>query len=390
LILRNKSLCAALAITLILSAVGAQSQTINQTKLIASDANSQALFGFTLAATSQVIVAGAPLSNHGAGSAYIFRRSGSNWIQESELVPPAGVTANWGSSVAIDGNIALVGAFDVPIVGVYVNSGSNWVLQSVLTPADGNRSFGAALAISQKVIAVGANFGFGAGSVYIFRHNDSTGAWVQEDNLTVAGTSGFGTSLSLKGDTLAVSAPYSNDQSGGAYIYFHQPTGWVLQATLTPSDVVPFTRYGLGVALSGNTVAVGAPASGPDGSLPGAVFVFVSTNGVWSQQAKLVPPAISSGPGSAFGTGVSIIANSLIVSSAANPFQSGIATDYLLTRSGTAWTFAATMSHSDAFNVPELFPNNVAMADQKTFVFGSPVSSQLGLGNAGAIFVFMQ
>jgi FG-GAP repeat len=58
---------------------------------------------------------------------------------------------------------------------------------------------------------------------------------------------------------------------------------------LVTSDAAAFDEFGASVAISGETVVVGAPADdGAAGKNQGSAYVFVRSGGVWSQRQKLV------------------------------------------------------------------------------------------------------
>jgi FG-GAP repeat protein len=96
---------------------------------------------------------------------------------------------------------------------------------------------------------------------------------------------GFGSSVALSGSTLVVGSPYSAGV-GGAYIFTGAGAGWTQIAKLTASDGTTGSQFGYAVALSGNTVAVGAPVGG-------VVYLFVEPATGWAnmtETAKLTYP----------------------------------------------------------------------------------------------------
>ena len=135
----------------------------------------------------------------------------------------------------------------------------------------------------------------------------SSGGFVKEAELN--GLSGFsqsylqGSSVSLSrdGNTLAVGNPGfdygavgSPNTSGAVLLYIKSGGVWSLQTQLIGDGVIgPFSNQGTSVSLSddGNTLAVGGPTDNFDSDTNvgiGAVWIFIRTNGNWSQQAKLV------------------------------------------------------------------------------------------------------
>jgi hypothetical protein len=97
----------------------------------------------------------------------------------------------------------------------------------------------------------------------------------------------FGFSVALDGDYMAVGARDYNG-TGAVFIFERDQAGvWTQQVMLTASDTAAGDEFGFSVALEGSTLMVGARKQGPDDK--GAVYVFVNSGGIWSQQARLQP-----------------------------------------------------------------------------------------------------
>ena len=117
--------------------------------------------------------------------------------------------------------------------------------------------------------------------------------FVQEAKLTAsdgAADDFFGDSVSISGSTLVVGAyeamvgTYA--EQGAAYVFTEPASGWANMtqtAELTASDGAAYDRFGWHVAISGNTVVVGAPYAGAtlSGTTivpgPGAAYVFTGS-----------------------------------------------------------------------------------------------------------------
>ena len=107
-----------------------------------------------------------------------------------------------------------------------------------------------------------------------------------------AADDGLGVSVALSAGTMVVGAPYAtvhgNGGQGAVYVFTDSGGVWTQQAELTSSDAAAYDHFGYSVAISGNTVAVGAPTAFRDGHFKqGAAYVFTRSGGVWTQQAKL-------------------------------------------------------------------------------------------------------
>ena len=130
-----------------------------------------------------------------------------------------------------------------------------------------------------------------SGSAYIFRRNGDT--WDQEDKF-LAGDGAeddyFGASVAISGDTVIVGARYDDDNgysSGSAYIFRRKGENWVQQTKLLASDGAVDGYFGSSVAVSGNTAIVGACE--PE-YMFGSAYVFRQQGEDWVQQTKLVDP----------------------------------------------------------------------------------------------------
>jgi FG-GAP repeat len=350
-----------------------------QQKLEAADAAAGDQFGVSVAIDGETIVVGA-LGDEGPagvfqGSAYVFTRSGGVWTQQQKLeAADAGEADQFGSSVAISGETITVGApGDDGAAGngqgsafVFVRSGTSWSQQQKLEASDaaGGDVFGFSVAISGETIAVGAvgddgAAGPGQGSAYVFVR--SAGVWSQQQKIEAADAAAgdqFGNSVAIDGETIVVGAV--NDAGaagvfqGSAYVFVRSGTSWSQQQKLEASDAAAGDQFGNSVALSGETVVVGAPSDdGAAGITQGSAYVFVRSGGVWSQQQKL--EASDAAAADVFGSSVSISGNTLVVGA---PFDDGAAGS----DQGSAYVFIAVNQPPDcssAFpSVATIWPPN--------------------------------
>jgi hypothetical protein len=145
----------------------------------------------------------------------------------------------------------------------------------------------------------------------------------------------FGSSVALSGDTLAVGAhlessaavgvnPPSSQADNGAryagavYVFVRTGTTWTQQAYVKASNTDQNDNFGSSVALSGNTLAVGAMGKDSAGGqadnsafYAGAVYVFVRTGRTWTQQAYLKASNTESNDG--FGNSVAVSGDTLAI-----------------------------------------------------------------------------
>jgi hypothetical protein len=262
-----------------------------------------------------------------------------------------GANDEFGFAVAISGNTAVVGAhFEssnaVGVNGeqannlagqsgaayVFVRDTAGWSQQAYLKASNTGIAddFGHAVAISGDTIVVGAPNEGPGGAAYVFVRNGSS--WTQQAYLKASNFAAFdqfGTSVAVSGDTVVVGA-FDEDSaatdvdgnqgdnsalgSGAAYVFTRNGTSWTQQAYLKASNTGANDNFGFAVAVSADTVVVGAfressNATGVNGiqgdnsaSQAGAAYVFVRRGTTWAQQAYL--KASNTGIGNVFGYSV--------------------------------------------------------------------------------------
>ena len=319
------------------------------------------------------------------GAVYVFVRSGTTWTQQAYL--KASNTEDndfFGWSVVLSGDTLAVGAWgessgttgvnpaggqadnsagNAGAVYVFVRNGTTWTQQTYLKASNtgANDHFGSSVALSGDTLAVGAqgessgatgvnpaggqadNSAAGAGAVYVFVRSGTT--WTQQAYLKASNTGSddfFCTSIALSRDTLAVGASQeasvatgvnpangqadnSADRAGAVYVFVRSGATWTQQAYLKASNTEAGDVFGTSVALSGDTLAVGAPyeASGVTGVNPaggqadnsaryaGAVYVFVRSDTTWTHRAYL--KASNTEDNDFFGSSVALSGDTLAV-----------------------------------------------------------------------------
>ncbi|MDP3090782.1 MAG: cadherin-like beta sandwich domain-containing protein [Nitrospira sp.] len=306
------------------------SEWSQQAYLKASNTGASDFFGYSVALSGETLAIGAIKESSNAtgvngnqsdntalesGAVYVFTRAGGVWSQQAYVkASNPGLSDQFGYSVALSGDMLAVGAIHERSAAMGIN---------------GDQTDNSASA---------------SGAVYVFTR---TGAiWAQEAYLKASNTNvgdQFGYSVGLSGDTLAVGASEEDSAavgvngnqadngapaSGAVYVFTKAGGVWSQQAYLKASNTEAGDQFGSRVALDGDMLAVSAafedglgygvnPGSAAEGSnsasSSGAVYVFMRSNGLWSQQAYV--KASNTTANYQFGSSVALSGDTLAVGS---------------------------------------------------------------------------
>ncbi len=364
-------------------------------KLFASDGVADDELGSAVAVSGDTAVIAAVRAGD-VGAAYVYVRQDNRWVPQAKLTASDAETSdNFGSSVALSGDTAVVGAagkdsFDGAAY-VFTRTGDTWTQQAKLTAGDvgdGDR-FGISVSVSGDTVAVGADRHDTApqtqdsGAVYVFQRTGDV--WNQQAKLTAADgaqSDRFGFSAAVDGDTAVVGAHRADNDAGAAYVFTRAGAAWTQQAKLTASDAAANDRFAFSVSLSGDTALIGAYRDNDNGSDSGSAYVFTRTGAAWTQQAKLI--ATDEGiQDDEFGYSVSVSGPIAVVGAYAHDNSAGTA--YVFLREGTAWRQLSKITAADAAS-GDYFGISVAVGD--TAVVAGAVADD-DLGNvSGSAYVF--
>jgi len=236
--------------------------------------------GIAVAVSGQRVIVGAETDDPGAvnaGAAFIYE--GPDWGLAATLVASdPQQNLKFGAAVAIDGDLAVVGAGasgnPAPATGaayVFERDGAGvWTQIAKLTASDqaSGDGFGRSVAIHGTTILVGAPQRDGAagadtGAVYVFKQ--AGGVWNQSAVITSptpGATDHFGAAVALSGAFALIGAPLEDaagTNSGAAFLFEDQVSGWVAIDTFTASDGAINDRYGTAVDLDQATAVIAAP-----------------------------------------------------------------------------------------------------------------------------------
>jgi hypothetical protein len=195
---------------------------------------------------------------------------------------------------------------------------------------------------------------------------------------------GYGASVAVDGQTIAVGAP-RHDQGaidGGAlFIYEATSTGWQLVSQFTSDDIAPDDDFGHCVAIDGDTIVVGAQYKLESSGGIGAAYVIRKVGGVWQEVAKLTP---NYEPRSRlFGESIAIHGNRLVVGATGEDTggtSSGAA--YVFEEVGGVWAPVAKLLAHDAAAFDQ-FGKSVAI-EGDLVVVGAYGDDDFGASSGGA------
>jgi hypothetical protein len=252
---------------------------IEQKILTISDEGKEKGFGTAVDICGLTAVIGAPNDNVNgidSGSAYIFEQVNNQWVQQTKLLPTDGTEGDqFGTTVAINGNLLIIGAPNNDVNGtdsgsayIFEKTNNQWTQKTKLIPTDGTEGdqFGNSVAIDGYVIIVG-------------KHFDSYNGW----------------------------------DSGSAYIFEKTNNQWTQKTKLIPNDGEEYDEFGNSVAISENTILIGAVRNDDNGWDSGSAYIFEKTNNQWTQKTKLIPS--DGAEDDEFGISVSIDNNTAIIGS---------------------------------------------------------------------------
>lgn len=202
----------------------------------------------------------------------------------------------------------------------------------------------------------------------------------------------FGYAVATDGQTLVSGAlsergPVGVDERGAAYVYVRSDSSWKLQATLSASDGADSDYFGLTVAVSGETILIGAPGADlADAEDAGAVYVFTRTNGNWKQQVKLTADDFAAGDG--FGAGLAYDGNTALIGAQLGGAtrEDNVGAVYVLT--GDSWLHQQKILADDG-EPEDHFGSRVALRNDVALI-GAIAKDSPGAVNAGAAYVFVR
>jgi len=310
---------------------------------------------------------------------------------EIELVDD-GTGDAFGQSIAISGDtMAVADRFggDGGTVYIYTRVAGVWELQTKIdTPVDfTDWHFGRSVDLDGDTLVVGAP-GATADVAYIFTRSGTE--WTQQAKLEPIGAVDvhglgvdFGYSVAISGDTVVVGA-YNDDhyevESGAAFVFVRSGTAWTQEAKIVADDGNNNDEFGFWVGISGDSIVAGARYDDDNGVNSGSAYVFTRVGAVWTQEAKLL--ASDGQAYSRYGSSVSISGDALVVGAPKEEGDNGVA--YVYTRLGAIWT-EQKLSTSAGIEDAQ-FGVSVSVTAE-TLVVGAYRES-FGVSSTGSVYVY--
>jgi hypothetical protein len=262
-------------------------------KLLSSDPANYDNFGKSVSIAGDYAIIGVSEdadNGNFSGSAYIFKRSGKNWVEQDKLIASDGTDIDlFGNSVSISGDYAIIGADHDDDNGnntgsayIFKRSGENWVQQDKLIASDGAEItyLGRSVSICGDYAITGSyhDDDNGSGSAFIFKRSGED--WVQQDKIIAsdgASYDNFGNSVSISGNFAIIGASCDDDNgnnSGSAYIFKRSGKNWVELDKLIASDGTETAYFGNSVSISGGYAIIGAFLDDDTGRYSGSAYIY--------------------------------------------------------------------------------------------------------------------
>lgn len=321
----------------------------NGTRIQADDPVMRSLFGTSVAVDGNRAIVGA-MHPAQKGHAYVFEFDGTLWHEMGELIPDASLnrSAKMGYSVAISGDIAVVGA---PGAGDWTTA---W------------------------------------GNVYVYRYNGVK--WQYEATLTHTSAvfgERIGYSLAIEGSTIVVGAMDSDSPyfaSGSVHIFEFLDNDWQRTAVFKPNDSNDYQLFGHSVAIDNKRILIGSSRDYGYATQYGAVYVLEHDGFQWKKTAKLTVSKEDVGSEGYFGSRVALKGDvALIGSHEASDIERDSGAAYIFRYQGGAWVQEARLKASDVKGAAH-FGSCVALSDDVAVVGAYAAESQFDI--PGAVYVF--
>lgn len=205
--------------------------------------------------------------------------------------------------------------------------------------------------------------------------------------------------IEVDGDYMLAGAPDSDlvaSDAGAVYIYERNRQGtadetddiWSYSTTLTAFDGAADDHFGSSIAISGDTIVIGAYGADLNQSNEGAAYVFRLTSGEWQLETKLT--ASNSEADDDFGFDVAI-ENDLIVIGAPlhdAPSYSNSGAAYIFTRSGSLWSEDQILTETEFYSYDNRLGTSIAIENGEVFVAARRAKVDDAGASVGSVFTY--
>ena len=337
-------------------------------KILPSDGSAKDNFGMSVFISGDYAMVGSPVNNDSVGAVYVFRRDGTVWIETQKLIASDGAKGDmFGGiigSISISGDYTIIGApnanFSKGTAYIFKREGTNWIEKQKLHPADLNDSswFGASVSITDSFTVIGATQNLYSGSAYVFRNEGNN--WIEQHKLISSdsvGGSQFGASVSIYKDNIIIGAPGENFIRGSAYIFKREANAWIEEQKITASDGAPLNYFGFAVSMFGDYAVIGAIGAR-------RAYLFKKENTYWIEKQKLIASDGSYGK-DYFGASVSIWQDYAVIGVPGDDSSSGSA--YIFNYDGISWIERSKLIATDRIK-NDIFGVSVSIAENDLIV----------------------
>lgn len=238
--------------------------------ITAPDGAAADAFGSSVAMDYPYLVVGAPGESSNQGAAYIYEWDGSTWVFKKKLTASDGATGDkFGFSVSVSGNRVAVGApaADGFAGAAYVfgRSGDDWVplvgaAGRLPTAMDlSGATFGHSVSISGDYVLVGAPFytegGADGGAWIFYKDQDLADPWAKQSDLLKVDLAGW--AVFLSGDSAFVCHGEYGDNEGEVRTYNRSGVNWNDGPVIRSPNPTAGEKFGAALSGAGNLLAVG-------------------------------------------------------------------------------------------------------------------------------------
>jgi len=333
-------------------------------------------FGHSISIDGNRALIGAPGMAYN-GAVYVMEYDGLNWNRQA-IIQSNDADFGFGSSVSLSGDRALITAFGglcgtITCKGaafIFDFDGVQWTQTQQFDTFNILRDFGSTVSLSGDRLLIGSPIHDSPGSVFVY---DFDGVqWLLSQRLRGLGAPGdyFGSSVSLSENRLLVGAYKDNNpngRTGAAYIFDYNGSEWLLTQKIIDKIGAINDGFGIAVSLLGNRALIGASGNN-------SAFIFEFEDNTWLQKHKLLP---SGAPTSyAFGFSLNLSTNRAIVSAAG-----GIGSTHVFDFDGNTWNSSQTILPLDSTQ-GDLFGYSIEVYEDNLLI-GSP-----GNDDTGAVYQF--